>query len=196
MFKTDYGRSSIVNPCPTCPPIKPVAKTGQTTCYDESNNIIDCAGTGQDGEYQNGYVRFTDNGNGTVTDNLTRLIWTKNANCFASPRTWYQALSGCNVLASGTCGLTDDSSAGDWRLPNANELRTILTESDFHETSLGVMPVGHPFTGIQAAPYNYWSSTTVATNYIYAIVYNVGTKQITYDGKSVSDYTWCVRGGH
>ena len=26
--------------------------------------------------------RFTDNGNGTVTDNLTGLIWLKNANCF------------------------------------------------------------------------------------------------------------------
>ena len=29
-------------------------------------------------------VRFTDNGDGTVTDNLTALIWLKNANCFGA----------------------------------------------------------------------------------------------------------------
>lgn len=29
-------------------------KTGQTQCYDVSGNVISCAGTGQDGEYQSG----------------------------------------------------------------------------------------------------------------------------------------------
>ena len=60
--------------------------------------------------------RFKDNGNGTVTDNLTRLIWLKNANAFGL-RTWEQALSDANALASGSAGLTDGSKAGDWRLP-------------------------------------------------------------------------------
>ena len=50
-------------------------KTGQTTCY----------ATGDDGDLEKGVAwpnpRFTDNGNGTVTDNLTGLIWLKNANC-------------------------------------------------------------------------------------------------------------------
>ena len=54
----------------------PIAKTGQTTSY----------ATGDDGDLQNGvalpawYPRFTDNGDGTVTDNLTGLMWAKNAN--------------------------------------------------------------------------------------------------------------------
>ncbi len=54
----------------------PVPKTGQTTSY----------ATGDDGILQKGVVwpipRFKDNNNGTVTDNLTGLIWLKNANCF------------------------------------------------------------------------------------------------------------------
>jgi len=42
-------------------------------------------------------VRFTDNGDGTVTDNLTALIWLKNADCFGT-RVWADALSDCNNL--------------------------------------------------------------------------------------------------
>ena len=53
----------------------PVARTGQT----ESNRTHD------DGDLERGVAspspRFSDNGNGTVTDNLTGLIWLKNANC-------------------------------------------------------------------------------------------------------------------
>jgi hypothetical protein len=80
--------------------------TGQTTCYDEGGDVIACPGTGHDGDVQAGvawpFPRFTDNGNGTVTDHLTGLIWLKNADCFGQ-RTWSQALSDCNNLASGSC---------------------------------------------------------------------------------------------
>ena len=55
-----------------------VPKTGQTTIY----------AAGDDGDLQKGIAlpspRFTDNGNGTVTDNLTGLIWLKNANCIGA----------------------------------------------------------------------------------------------------------------
>jgi len=51
-------------------------QTGQARCYDS-------AGTGQDGDIRAGVAwpvpRFMDNGDGTVTDNLTGLIWTQNA---------------------------------------------------------------------------------------------------------------------
>ena len=56
-------------------------RTGQTTCWDNSGNQIPCAGTGQDGEIKAGEPwpepRFTDNGDETMTDNLTGLMWTK-----------------------------------------------------------------------------------------------------------------------
>src|SRR5262245_28815245 len=61
----------------------PVPKTGQTACWDEFADPMPCAGTGRDGDLQMGVStspRFTDNANGTVTDNLTGLTWLKNAN--------------------------------------------------------------------------------------------------------------------
>ena len=73
-----------------------VAITGQTLCYDSLGDDVSCAGTGQDGQLRPGVAwpnpRFTDNNNGTVTDNLTGLMWLKDANCFGL-RTWAQALS-------------------------------------------------------------------------------------------------------
>jgi len=54
----------------------------------------------------------------TVTDNLTGLIWLKDANCssFFAPLSWLM-LSSLQWIIRGYCGLTDGSSAGDWRLP-------------------------------------------------------------------------------
>ena len=43
-FLEDFGRSEFFNPCPPCVPLEPVIKTGQTLCYDELGNIIDCVG--------------------------------------------------------------------------------------------------------------------------------------------------------
>ncbi|HXE98165.1 MAG TPA: hypothetical protein VN642_17305, partial [Dongiaceae bacterium] len=60
-------------------------RTGQTLCYNNAGGVIPCAGTGQDGDKLAGTPwpnpRFTDNADGTVTDNLTGLIWLKNARC-------------------------------------------------------------------------------------------------------------------
>ncbi|MBJ6799866.1 DUF1566 domain-containing protein [Geomonas propionica] len=107
-------------------------RTGQTLCWDVSATIIDCAGTGMDGETQLGHEwpspRFTDNGNGTLTDTLTGLVWLQNANCFGSLE-WQQALDTANSFASGSCGLTDGSVAGDWRLPNRKELLSISSQN-------------------------------------------------------------------
>ncbi len=135
-------------------------KTGQTRCYNAEGEQIRCEGTGQDGEYQFGVAspdpRFTDNRNGTVTDNLTGLVWLKNANLFGEV-VRDQAIENARTLASGGCGLTDDSKAGDWRLPNVNELESLL---NLNNTSGPALPPGHPFTNLQ--PANYWSSTSVA----------------------------------
>lgn len=144
-----------------------VPKTGHTGCWSEGGGSIDCADTGQDGEYQLGVlpavtpttgvygsytvygwtgIRFTDNLDGTVTDNLTGLIWLKNANCDGLKR-WGEALSNCNGLENGDCDLSDGSSAGDWRLPNINELHSLVDPTQ----SNPALPDGHPFTGVQSS---------------------------------------------
>src|SRR5205814_8852509 len=52
--------------------------TGQTTCWNSSGAVISCAGTGEDGELRKGApLTYVDNGDGTVTDVNTGLMWEK-----------------------------------------------------------------------------------------------------------------------
>lgn len=131
-----------------------VAKTGQDTCYDADGCVTSCSDTGQDGESQMGVPRpdprFSDNEDGTVTDNLTGLIWLKDPSCLGSS-IWEDALTACNDLKDPACGLSDGSNLGDWRLPNASELRSLITLS----TVSGLPET--PFVNLEGF---YWSSTS------------------------------------
>ena len=167
-------------------------KTGQITCYDASGNVIDCTETGQDGDIQAGVEwpepRFEDNGDGTVTDCLTGLIWLRNANCFGK-MTWWKALTYCNNLASGSCGLTDGSVAGDWRLPNIVELESLVNAE---KSNLATWLNSQGFSNVQL--WLYWSATNLAFNRYYAWGVDMLYGNI-YDGKSEEFYVWPVRAG-
>jgi hypothetical protein len=181
--------------------LAPVAKTGQARCYNESGTTIKCTGTGQDGEYRKGVAsptpRFTDNGDGTVTDHLTGLIWLKNGNCFRfyfsnftmqNNRTWQNALTSANFLSSGYCGLTDGSSEGDWRLPNYKELVSLL--------DLGQDNPALPSDNLIQVQYNlYWTSTTIedARDNAWSVDFRSGVA--TNRAKVQSWYVLAVRGG-
>ncbi len=168
-----------------------VPKTGQTECWDGSGTPIACAGTGQDGEYQAGVLvdpRFTDNGDGTVTDNLTDLIWLEDAACFGL-RTWTDALSDANTLADGSCSLTDGSAAGDWRLPNVKELQSLIDFGSYNPA----LPGGHPFSGVQSS--YYWSSTSYVNPPGNAWSVDLGYGYVSSSGKAGTRYVWPVRGG-
>jgi hypothetical protein len=163
----------------------PVPKTGQTQGYV----------AGDDGDLHKGVAsptpRFSDNGNGTVTDNLTGLIWMKNANAFGVKKNWAEALSAAATVANGIGGLTDGSNPGDWRLPNLRELQSLLDYGRFHPP----LPANYPFAEVQM--YFYWTSTTYAGDDTKAYDVDIG-----YSGKAepfgkaiVDNYVWCVRGG-
>lgn len=123
-------------------------RTGQTTSYASGDDYALQKGVSWPG------TRFADNMDGTVTDRLTGLIWLKNAGCF-SPTTWSTALTAANQLASGACGLTDGSLAGQWRMPNVNELESLVDVSQVNPA----VSAGSPFTNINLGN-AYWSSTT------------------------------------
>ena len=116
-------------------------KTGQTITYYP----------GDDGALQKGVawptVRFSDNGNGTVTDNLTGLMWTKDAYPAGMTKTWQQALDYVKTVNTGTYT--------DWRLPNRKELRSLIDYSQLNPA----LPQGHPFTNVQQSP-RYCESTS------------------------------------
>ena len=179
-------------------PVALVEKTGQTELYV----------TGDDGDLEKGVAwsdpRFTDNGDGTVTDNLTGLIWLKNANCFGT-RTWAQALSDCNNLADSgdpdlSCGLTDSSSAGDWRLPNVKELQSLIDYGVYNPalpntdgTGTGQWSEDDPFSGVVS--HFYWSSTTFASPTDDAWFVYLGYGHVSLANKYDAFYVWPVRGG-
>ena len=215
IFKTHFGRGSYENPCPPDGPA-PVPQTGQTKCWNENGDEILCqtcipgAGgctnkTGQDGMWEKGVAlpepRFTVNGDGTVIDNLTGLIWMENASCFGD-KTWQDALDECNVLSAGYCGLTDGSLEGDWRLPNRKELFSLLHDGYNSSPTLsntvgtGQYTNGDPFTGVNS--YRYWSSTTLSGSNIKSFAYYVSFEsgEMYFSNKVDFSYNvWCVRGG-
>ena len=181
-----------------------VLATGQIECWQGEPpwDEIDCAGTGQEGEYQMGVKpgkqgRFKDKGDGTVEDLLTGLIWLKDANCFG-PQLWQGALEAANALAAGQCGLTDKSTVGDWRLPNINELHS-LVDRGFVDPALskaagdGQWTEGDAFSGVQSA--FYWSSTSYVDYPGYAWGLDLYYGGDYFGWKTDGGYVWPVRGG-
>ena len=178
--------------------------SGQSLCYDNAGVVITCADTGQDGDKMMGVsrdetTRFSDNGNGTITDSLTGLIWLKKANCTdtvggvdksSGYLTWANALTWSNSLASGACGLSDSSTAGQWRLPTRKELASLVNRGQAKSaTWLGTKG----FSVVQAN--NYWSSTTYADNTDYAWVVHMYDGGMDNGHKTYGNYVWPVRGG-
>ncbi len=101
-----------------------VVDTGQDTCYDNSE-LIDCPTEGesffgQDAQYAGYQPSYTDNGDGTVTDNVTGLLWTQDQSDRSMD--WSEAPGYCESVAVG--GITD------WRVPSLKELWSIR---DFSE---------------------------------------------------------------
>lgn len=179
-------------------------KTGQAACFDTNGVAISCAGTGQDGELQIGATwpqpRFSDNGDQTVTDNLTGLIWTRDANLMITRDsffdndgrnsdgavTWQGALDYVKTL-----NREEYLGFSDWRLPNRIELASVM---NYVETN--------PFAwlnwqGIFNVQNNYWTSATVASTTgnawnVHATGAILGAKKSVHRNKS---HLWPVRSG-
>lgn len=140
--------------------------------------------------------RYTDNNDGTITDNRTGLLWLKNANCFGR-QGWKTAQKKVAELASGQCGLRDHSRTGEWRLPSKEEWEVImdyryrkLTLSDAIGT--GQWKEGDAFSEVQFS--KYWSSTVYPKKKSlvwYADIYN---GNLNYDNINTKWHVWPIRG--
>ena len=118
-------------------------------------------------------TRFQDNGDGTVTDNTTGLVWLKDARCIEPPTYCYEdAVIASQGLGSGQCDLGDGSSPGDWRLPSIEEWQALLSPEGWE--------CGRPFINIPSQG-TYWSSTQSPSDTLINKVIYFGDGQVYED---------------
>jgi len=185
-----------------CPPSGGISKTGQTTCYDSGGLVIDCDGTNQDGELQLGVVRvFTDNGDGTITDNVTGLTWEKLSDDGSihdkdTPYSW------ANASAVKIASLNSDNFAGhaDWRLPNRFELDSLVNLGASGPAAFSVFATGCSAScTVQTCsctrPDYHWTSSSylAAPQYAWTVYFSAGDAQSGI--KTAGYYVRAVRGG-
>jgi tetratricopeptide (TPR) repeat protein len=100
--------------------------------------------------------KYEDNGDGTVTDLTTGLMWTKKT----IVRTiWKKAKEVCRRLTIG--------GYSDWRLPTRNELKTIIKNGKLIDT-----PKRTYFPDIDH--YNYWTSESINKDYAWTFYFRGG----------------------
>ncbi len=123
----------------------PINDTGQKSCYSNSSKIS-CPSAGgafhgQDAQYKGRQMSFKDNGDGTVSDLKTGLMWAKKA---VTPVTWKQAVSGAKSY----------SLAGykDWRLPSIKEMYSLI---HFEGSFTGSSSTSKPYIDTKTFDYSW-----------------------------------------
>jgi hypothetical protein len=167
--------------------------TGQSACYGAAGYVTGCSGTGQDAEFSINPMSFVDNGDGTVTDAVTGLMWQSEDD--NTNYNWYQA-SGTydafyNYGVIDVCGSLSYAGYSDWWLPTKKELLGIV---DFGAYSPAIDSTYFPNT--ESA--KYWSSITYASDSYEAwpIYFYDGSTYSAWTDKSNLFSVRCVRGTH
>ena len=94
----------------------PVVDTNQSKCYDATTVIAcDSGFNGQDAQYDGYQPAFHDNGDGTVTDLVTGLMWQKDP---GDKMTYDEAVAGADGF--------NLAGYDDWRLPTIKELYSLI----------------------------------------------------------------------
>jgi hypothetical protein len=136
---------------------------------------------------------FNDNGNGTITDSATGLIWQKCSagqgsiidNCIGSSSRyiWSGAITYCRGLSLG--------GRSDWRLPNINELRSII---DYTKYNPSIDSIIFPNTSYVDS-YGYISSSTpgISAEKILSVAFHNGIVYHSYK-RDTSGFVRCVTG--
>ena len=135
------------------------------------------AAPGEDSDYTINPPSYTDNGDGTVTDNVTGLMWQQTD---GGEMTWEQAQAYAGGLSLG--------GHDDWRLPISHELFSLV---DLNAVNPAMNTTYFP--NAQAA--RYWSSTTQVNAASRAWTVDFGYGLVSYDEKTGQWSVRCVRGG-
>ncbi len=132
---------------------------------------------------------YTDNGDGTVKDNGTGLVWqkcgvgqTNDATCSggAGQNTWVTMINYCNSLSL---------ASKTWRLPNRNEIFSI---TDFTKSTSPTLDSSF-FPSNPVATYH-WSSSSYAPTIANAWGMLFSNADLIFDTKTNSGHVRCVTG--
>jgi len=180
-----------------------VLKTGETTSY----------GPASDGDLQKGVNRsYTDNGDGTITDNTTGLMWEKNSDddsIHDKDNTYTWGMTSSPYTMNGTMVTTflatlngGGGFAGhtDWRIPNRFELESLgnlgtYTPAVSPPFNTACAPGCTVLTCSCTAQASYWSSTTYAASPSYAWLVYFYDGYVTATLKDSTYHVRAVRGG-
>ena len=203
-FRTNAGTAVVGDVCNshTFYATSSSIQTGnRTACFNHSlvdtgQSTSTTATFGEDHDYTSANsaatcdMSYTDNGNGTITDNCTGLMWkkcsepdTSTTTCAGthSTYTWENALARCEGLTYPADSYTD------WRLPNIKELHSIVNFNNYNPSiSTSTFPT--------TVASSYWSGTTYVYNpsnawYVSFFYGNTGSYY-----KTGNSYVRCVRG--
>jgi len=145
----------------------PIVDTGQESCFNNFNEIFDPNVNepfyGQDAQYDGNQPSYIDNGDSTVTDLVTGLMWVKTS---GEKVTYAEAVDGAAIC--------DVGGYDDWRLPSIKELYSLIVFSGidpsgwsgnpddlipFIDTDYFDFEYGDENNGERIIDAQYWSST-------------------------------------
>ena len=176
-------------------PVREITSQGHITNLPKTGQTINYTAW-DDGSIQSGVEwpaqRFTDNGDGTITDNMTGLIWLKDGGCLKTK--WKTA---ANILADlnnhegqNTCdGYTGNYA--DWRIPNVKELESLINYGSA-DSAQWLNSQGF----VHMKVFSYWSSTTYLRDEMKAWTVNLKKAKRASIRKSSQCFALPVRGGN
>ncbi len=149
-----------------------VVDTNQIKCFDSNGIESSCANSGQDGAYVNNAQSYTKNSDGTVTDNITGLVWQNTSDTngdgvinVSDKMSYENAKTYCENLTL--------ANKSDWRLPDIKTMYSLID-----------------FSGKDVSGYN-GNDTTSLTPFINTNYFNFGYGDTTA-GERIIDAQWAT----
>lgn len=204
----------------------PIVSTGQEKCYNNSVEI-QCSENnqedfyGQNGNYISDKPSYINNGNGTITDNITGLMWTKSPDLNGDGKINYQDKLTYSESVNYSKSL-NFAGYNDWRLPTIKELYSLILfkgldpsgyegsdtgnlvpfiDTDFFDFDYGDLSAGERIIDAQFITSTLYVSTTMmgdetifGVNFADGRIKGYGTGPLPGQNVSKKFYVFFVRG--